>query len=177
MVTRSLIVTQAALLLVAGPALAQQKFELILPTAPGVSDIEDGRIDEGIARLEKSREVAHLKETVGITLCAAYVMNKDFERAETFCDRAVHANPPLGNTWFGSNSDAAYNNRGVLRALQGDLESAVSDFRQARHQQDGYIPRGGYAQSEEPNDNLQLAEQMLAATRQEQEQRQAAVTN
>ena len=178
MMIRILAFAQFVLLFLATAAHAQQggQLELILTTAPGVSEIEAGQIDAGIQRLERSRNLSNLKAPVSINLCAAYILKRDFEQAEASCNHAVRSNPRVGNSWFGSDSAAAYNNRGVLRALQGDFEDAISDFRHARRVRDGAIPAVGFAQREAPNGNLQLTEQLLAAIRQTEEQRQVAVT-
>lgn len=179
MIIRILAFAQFVLLFVATAAHAQQgdQLELILTTAPGVFEIEVGQIDAGIQRLERSRNLSNLKAPVSINLCAAYILKRDFEQAEASCDHAVRSNPVVGGTnWLGSDSDAAYNNRGVLRALRGDFVGAISDFRQARRSADGTSPAATYANRETPNGNLQLTEQVFAAIRGTEEQRQVAVT-
>ena len=181
MITRIFALAQFVLLFATAGAQAQQsgprQLEFILPTAPGVAEIEQGRIDAGIRRLEKAWDVPHLKEPVSISLCAAYTLKRDFEQAEVFCDQAVRSNPLIGGSWTGSNSDAAFNNRGVLRALQGDFEGAVSDFRQASERTDkGYLRKPTFARREKLNGNLELAEQMLAEVREAQQERQVADT-
>ena len=91
---------------------------------PGTAEIESGNADKAI-KISKVRlphaspreEVAYLTN-----LCIGYILRKDFETAGTYCNEAV--NSPTEKT-------VSLNNRGVLKALQGDYIGAMEDFSQA----------------------------------------------
>ena len=113
--------------LLAMPALAAAKeyaFKVSYEDIPGVDELEAGDVDEGIAILEsqlsdrKSRNYGHALAT----LCGAYVMTGEYDKAASVCDKAVRDGP----------ADTAYNNRGVLRVHTGDLTGASQDFDRAR---------------------------------------------
>lgn len=95
-----------------------------LDAVPGTIEIESGEIDKAI-RISKIR-LAHVsqqqKVAVLANLCIAYILNKDFDQAEDYCGKAVKQQ---------NDRAVSYNNRGVLKALQGDLDGAVEDFTNA----------------------------------------------
>ena len=114
-----------------GQGALAQTFELrmAVEAVPGAKDVERGDIDRGIRRLQRALSESHVyeksayvKSAVATDLCAAFVMQHDFESAEPWCDRAVEESPHNG---------AALNNRGILRALQGAYDSAVQDLQEA----------------------------------------------
>jgi hypothetical protein len=91
---------------------------------PGTAQIESGNVDKAI-RISKVRlpHASRQEEAAYLTnLCIGYIMKKDFETAAKYCDEAV--NSPTEKT-------VSFNNRGVLRALQGDFIGAVEDFSNA----------------------------------------------
>ena len=90
----------------------------------GTRDIEAGRIDKGIRIMETHFAASPYAEKGAIltNLCLAYILKKQLETAATFCDRAV--NHPRS-------SREALNNRGVLNAMLGRLDSATTDFEKA----------------------------------------------
>ena len=100
---------------------------------PGSQELEAGDVDGAISKLEPWLEVTtgRTKGSILTNLCAAYIMQGVFSKAESFCDQAVvsecrNSTAHSGNRSFG---DAiAHNNRGVLRAMQGDYKGATSDF-------------------------------------------------
>ena len=89
------------------------------PRVPGADELESGQIDQAIAKLEAQLGVQqHERQgSVLTTLCAAYIVKGNLESAMGTCDAAVE-----------SRQRTAYNNRGVLRALQGDFAGADADF-------------------------------------------------
>ena len=126
-------VTTATLLLlvVAGlPAsAAAEAWELqtAAEEVPGTRYIEAGQLDKGIRLLERTLKARQpeFQSKRGPTLtnlCMAYTLKRDYEKAAGYCDQAV-ARDRLPKT--------AHNNRGVLRALQGDYQGAMTDFRKA----------------------------------------------
>jgi tetratricopeptide (TPR) repeat protein len=91
---------------------------------PGTHEIESGKIDKAI-RISKVwlPHIARREKVAVLTnLCIGYILSKEFDQAEEYCDRA--AERPNART-------VSYNNRGVLKALQGDYEGAVQDFANA----------------------------------------------
>jgi Flp pilus assembly protein TadD len=158
------ILSSLCLMLIVAGANAQtasSNFELILVDVPGMSEIENGRIDEGIDVSTKLRQISSVKSETRVNLCAAYILKRDFESAEKACNDAVSSN----------RSDAAYNNRGVLRALQGKFEGATSDFRQAHHSNKGW---GLSNQTEVLSSNLRALERFTAMVQSQQGQQATA---
>ena len=93
-------------------------------TVPGTHEIESGKIDKAIRlsnawlpHVDRRKKVAVLNN-----LCIGYILNKEFDQAEEYCDRAVQRH---------NYKIVSYNNRGVLKALQLDYEGAVEDFANA----------------------------------------------
>lgn len=99
-------------------------FRVAFEDVPGVEQLTSGKIDDGIEILERAAESASGEELAHAvaTLCGAYTMNQDFDKAWQTCDRAVKEFP----------GETSYNNRGVLRAFSGDFEGASQDFDRAR---------------------------------------------
>ena len=117
----------AALLLATIPSISNaEAWELrTTPNAvPGTLEIESGKIDKAIriSNVWLPHVVQQKKVAVLNNLCIGYILNKDFEQAEEYCDRAVDRR---------NYKTVSFNNRGVLRALQGDYEGAVQDFASA----------------------------------------------
>jgi Tfp pilus assembly protein PilF len=117
----------ATLLITAIPAFANAEGWELRTTeraVPGTSEIESGNADKAI-RISRVRlphaspqeEVAYLTN-----LCIGYIMKKDFETAESYCDEAVNSS---------TEKSVSFNNRGVLKALQGDYIGAMEDFSNA----------------------------------------------
>ena len=95
-----------------------------LDEVPGTREIESGNIDKAI-RISKVR-LPHVspkhKVAVLTNLCIGYIMSKDFDEAEDYCNQAVKRP---------NEKVVSYNNRGVLKALQGDYDGAMRDFARA----------------------------------------------
>jgi len=91
---------------------------------PGTRDIEAGQVDKGIRVLQWYLKAAPVRQkgVVLTNLCMAYILKREYEKAAGYCDHAVARDRP---------PKVAYNNRGVLRALQGDYTGALNDFRKA----------------------------------------------
>jgi len=102
------------------------------PTVPGAAELENGQVTEAIEKLEAQVDSAQgdRKASVLTTLCGAYIVAGDFGSATATCEEAVK-----------HNQRTAYNNRGVLRALQGDLDGAKQDFVAASRISYGHFER------------------------------------
>ena len=117
----------AAFLLATTPAISTaDTWELrTTPNAvPGTHEIESGEIDKAI-RLSNawlSHVVREERVSVLTNLCIAYTLKREFDVAEGYCGKAVQRS---------NHEKVSYNNRGVLRAMQGDYEGAVQDFAMA----------------------------------------------
>ncbi len=100
---------------------------------PGSQELEVGDVDGAISKLQPWLEVTtgRTRGSILTNLCTAYITKGDFDKAESFCDQAL-ASECRNSSLHSSNrsfSDAiAHNNRGVLRAMQGDHKGAISDF-------------------------------------------------
>jgi len=86
--------------------------------------LEDGRYAFAIERLELRLQRETASSDIQLTnLCTAFVVTGAFEKARDVCDRAVDADGDFVGT--------AFNSRGVLNALGGDLLAAIADFENA----------------------------------------------
>ena len=118
----------AAVLMLGNPSFADViPFRIAFENVPGVEEIEAGNIQAGIKVLEDQLEQIEPASSGDIlaTLCAAYIVNVSLDKAERACNKAVETNP----------SETAYNNRGVIRAFNGDFSGAREDFDLARPRQ------------------------------------------
>lgn len=109
-------------------------FRVVYADVPASEQVRAGHHKQAIRLLEKSTSDPDVPYTPGelSTLCALYVVYKDFENATRTCDKALRKD----------RSNAAFNNRGVLRVHLGDIEGAKADFDRARirdGQRDEYI--------------------------------------
>lgn len=113
-----------ALVAVSVPGMAENyPFRVAFENVPGAAELEAGDVEAGIEILENLVD-DHRVNTghVLATLCGAYIMDVSLEKAERVCDRAVAEHP----------GETAYNNRGVLRAFNGDFRGAQADLDRAR---------------------------------------------
>ncbi len=62
------------------------------------------------------------KVAVLTNLCIGYILSKNLDQAQAYCDQAVSRS---------NEKTVSYNNRGVLKALQGDYSAAMRDFESA----------------------------------------------
>lgn len=90
----------------------------------GAAQIEAGQIDEAIRLLEEALELGAGKggSKLAANLCVAHALNMDYSEALHYCSEAA-ADPDAG--------PAAFNNRGVVRAVTGDNLGAFRDLRRA----------------------------------------------
>ncbi len=115
----------AAAMLLGNPSFADTSFfRVTFERVPGAAEIEAGTLQAGIKVLEYQLANTKLDSSGDIlaTLCAAYIVNDSLDEAEGVCDKAVE----IGST------EAAYNNRGVFRAVTGNLSGARADFERVR---------------------------------------------
>ena len=127
--TNTILATITGAVLLATATVSANAGGLELRTADqeveGTRHVEEGRIDKGIRVLETYMQVPYQRRHRGVyltNLCAAYILKRDFSTAREYCDRGVEAR---------TGSRDSFNNRGVLNALEGNLEAAMSDFAQA----------------------------------------------
>lgn len=118
------LVSAAAL---AGPleaGTARVEMQIVFEDIPGAEELDAGDLERGISIIEaelKSRNPAYRSELLA-NLCGAYVLTREIKEARKACDAAVEAEA----------RPSAFNNRGVLRVLVGDLEGARRDFDRVR---------------------------------------------
>jgi len=88
---------------------------------PGTREIESGKVEKGIqiSKIYLTRIPAPQKVAVLTNLCIGHILISDFAAAEQYCDQAVAHK---------LESAVTQNNRGVLKALQGNVAAAQSDF-------------------------------------------------
>ena len=123
-----LVLIIAAVLLLGNSSFAETvHFRLAFDRVPGSEEIEAGNLKVGIKLLEDQLTKIELESSGEIlaTLCAAYIVNRTFDKAERACKRAIEIKP----------TKTAYNNRGILRAHEGDLTGAREDFERVRPRQ------------------------------------------
>lgn len=115
----------------------------------GTRDLEAGNIDKSIRVFERSyRSTPYkLKGAVLTNLCVAHALKRDFETAMDYCNQAAER---------GSGSREAFNNRGVLNAIQGNYAAAVSDFEKA-----GCLSECPSNLSNQGNDRMDVAQRNL----------------
>lgn len=91
---------------------------------PGTYEIENGSIEKAIRISEVQLSHASQRQKVAVlnNLCIGHILRDDLETALVYCDKAIDR--PNEKT-------VSYNNRGVLKALQGDVEGAMRDFEKA----------------------------------------------
>jgi len=155
LITPALVIATA--LLLGNPSFADtSSFRVTFESVPGSEEIEAGNIQAGIKVLED--ELAQIELEISgdmlATLCAAYIVDWSLGKAERVCDKAVEIGP----------TKTAYNNRGVFRALTGNLYGAREDFERVRpHQLEAYMDElrakdvGLVA-----DDNFHLIDQLIA---------------
>lgn len=96
--------------------------------------MNNGDYTLAIERLEIRLQHKTANSDVQLTnLCTAYVVTKQIDKAIEACDRAVAADGKFVGT--------AFNSRGVLNAMQGDLISALADFEKANNRSNYPGPR------------------------------------
>lgn len=127
---------------------------------PGVRDIEAGRYERGVERLERrlatGRKSPWRRVPILIDLCVGYTMLAQYEKAEEACDAAVKAK------WY---THISRNNRGVLNMVLGRHDAALLDFKAAAAR--------NYQEAE---GNMRRAEQTVAAIERQRKQAMYAGT-
>lgn len=120
----------------AGPVVADEPSAYIMAVfddqAQG-QQVVSGDYDQAIASLSESYASAGIE--VRNNLCVAYAMAKDLQKAEEACVQALRSSSRPAAFWHSSRQRedraVAYSNRGVIRAITGDMEGAGEDFRRA----------------------------------------------
>ena len=99
-------------------------FKVVYAPVPGIEEIGAGNHDAAIEILESRAKDAnsHYITNELATLCALYIVKGKLAAARKTCHAAIESDE----------SDAAYNNRGVVRARLQDAAGAIQDFERAR---------------------------------------------
>lgn len=122
----SLVLQVAVFVLFASrPAGAEQAYEfrVMFEHIQGTESLVAGDLSDGIRQLEQRLQSDTDDQSLVIaTLCGGYILARDLDKARVTCAEAVQRFP----------SESAFNNRGVLRAMDGDLIGAARDFDRAR---------------------------------------------
>ncbi len=106
-------------------------FRIAFEDVPGSEQLVAGDVQEGIrilkAELEKDdSDRGHILST----LCGAYLMDKSLNKARPVCYQAANKYP----------GESSFNNRGVYRAVTGNMAGAIDDFKRAQPlQPDQYL--------------------------------------
>jgi len=97
-----------------------------------------GDYTKGIARIGSLGSKSAGTFAAKNNLCVAYTMTKKFDQAVSACEAAVSIGKRNGryggspiNPYGTRDLALAYSNRGVLRAVSGDVEGAKQDFEEA----------------------------------------------
>ncbi len=119
-----IVAIAASLVVVALPSMSHAEvWELrtVSKEVPGTREIESGNAEKAIriSKVHLSVTRGALKVAVLTNLCIGHILVKDFNQAEQYCDQA--AARTIQRT-------VTHNNRGVLKALQGDYAAALKDF-------------------------------------------------
>lgn len=95
-----------------------------MDAVPGTREIESGDVDKSIriSEVQLPRVSPRKKAAVLNNLCIGYILRGDLGKASDYCSKAVERR---------SDKTVSHNNRGVLKALQGDIEGAIQDFKKA----------------------------------------------
>ncbi len=110
----------------------------IQANAPGIEHLRAGDYRKAIAASRSVLAEPGWQAAAYNNICVAYTILKDYQRAQHACGKAVKILRAAkarqrGARGKGSASLAmAYSNRGVLRALTDDLQSAAQDFTKAQ---------------------------------------------
>lgn len=96
-----------------------------------------GDYAEAIAAITTPKGRPRTSFSVNNNLCVAYTKTNDLSSAEAACADALRASRVVFNVWYESprkrgDHAVALSNRGVIRAISGDVDGARSDFEQAR---------------------------------------------
>ena len=134
-IKRKALWTAIATTLAIGPLAAVADSEFRMQAHPldvdGKWELEHGQYDRAITLLEigmaRSSRTSHNRGALLTDLCFAYTAVGKYADANRMCDEAVQRSTEIG---------IAYNNRGVLHAVQGDVAAASVDFEVAsqRHE-------------------------------------------
>jgi hypothetical protein len=100
------------------------RLRVLFADVPASTAIAAGDLGNGIEQIENqfSQNPDGTSGDDLATLCGAYILQALYGKAESVCDLAVEMGA----------SGVALNNRGVLRALTGDIDGARNDFDRAR---------------------------------------------
>jgi tetratricopeptide (TPR) repeat protein len=127
----------------------QPKFEMaVYSDAPQGMKILNGKYDQAIEKINTASSSAY-RLHVQTNLCVAYVKAGDIDAAESVCEEAVVAAKSLNvvraSSFIGQSSAkvrarylaVALSNRGVVKAVRGELQAAKEDFDAALAQRSG----------------------------------------
>ncbi|MDJ0699386.1 MAG: hypothetical protein QNJ07_05975 [Woeseiaceae bacterium] len=132
---RYAVLAFAGLVVMSGSASAEDNksaysMAVIIDAAEG-RDVRKGKYEQAIAKLTEAKRNRTDDEFARSTnLCVAYTKTGELEKAEIACDQAVmlYADNRFEPERYRA---LALSNRGVLRAVKGDVELARADFEAA----------------------------------------------
>jgi tetratricopeptide (TPR) repeat protein len=128
---------------------------VVFQDLPGSTAILRGNYSEGLDRAQAALERSPRMHVVELeaNICAARVMLRQLEAANSSCEAALEAQPPVVAAFSRQQYRAvAHVNHGVAHLLQGDSEFAFKEFSRAR----SLFPSLGVASS-----NRLMAENMM----------------
>ena len=119
-----LVVIASSFVIAALPSISHAdawELRMVAKKVPGTREIESGKPEKAIriSKIQLGVTPSRLKSAVLTNLCIGHILIKDLEQAEKYCDDAAARQ---------DNRTVTFNNRGVLRALQGDYTAAKNDF-------------------------------------------------
>jgi tetratricopeptide (TPR) repeat protein len=95
-----------------------------------------GAYDQAIESLTANTAKRSRKFAASNNLCVAYTKSNRLPEAEQACSAALRSSKTAYVSWYDANSKrdfyaVALSNRGVIRAVSGDIEKARQDFKAA----------------------------------------------
>lgn len=134
--TMQYLLATVAMLAVSIPAFAYE-VQVLEGKGSESKAMDNANYELAIKRLERRVKEDNRFVDIQLTnLCTAYVATGQLDKATDTCDRAVDAQGEFVGT--------AYNSRGVLHALKGDLIAAMEDFEKAEHESNYPEPRSDW---------------------------------
>ncbi len=134
LIAAALSISIASVALAEGPV----SYEMVAYTdGVGSDTLFAGRYEDAIATVSASRSETLEDRLIAHTnLCVAYTLSRDFSAADDACSNALkvarRADVVVGSRLRRhTQTSKALSNLGVLKALQGDIAGAASDFRES----------------------------------------------
>jgi len=151
MMNRALAILPATAILAAAPAMvlaAPGSYSMvILAHAPEARNLMSGDYAMTMEGIQNLEAVAYKSFDMYNNLCVGYTITKSFDKAQVACDLALELHADTSRPYYSlmatgmalnkSNRKAvALTNRGVLKAVTGDVTGAAEDFTLATESSD-----------------------------------------